>query len=100
MTVDFPRWTYDKEMPDIGQRQSSEALARYTIVDGDPLSAVTTTDYRMCLQRQDTKIEHHSTGSLSCDATHFIVDMQLRLFENDIQVFERSWHERIKRDMV
>ncbi len=100
MTVDFPRWTYAKEMPDIGQTQSSEAFARYTIMEGEPLSAKMTTDYRVTMHRKDATIVHHSTGALSCDATHFIVDMELKLYENGKQVFERKWHERIKRDMV
>ena len=52
------------------------------------------------MKRKDAAIVHHSKGSLSCDATHFIIDMELELFEDGAKVFSRTWHERIKRDMV
>ena len=100
MVVDFPRWTYSKEMPDIGQTQKSIAHARYEITDGDPLSALTDTDYFVEMKRRDATITHRSHGTLTCDATHFIVKMELKIEENGVQVFERQWHERIKRDMV
>jgi hypothetical protein len=32
--VDFPRWTYSKTMPDIGQTQSSAGLVRHEIAGG------------------------------------------------------------------
>jgi uncharacterized protein len=100
MTVDFPRWTYKKEMTDIDQIQTSRASARYEITDADPLSAVCITDYFVEMQRSDTTITHHSTGRLSCDATHFIVDMTLDVGENGTSIFKREWHERIVRDHV
>jgi uncharacterized protein len=100
MVVDFPRWTYKREFPEFGQTQISEALARYTITDGDPLSAKSETDYRVELHREDAEIVHHSTGRLTCDKTHFIVEMKVRLFEDNEEIFARDWHERIKRDMV
>jgi len=39
MQVDFPRWTYRKEMPVIRQIHTSGGSAVYEITDGDPLSA-------------------------------------------------------------
>jgi putative CocE/NonD family hydrolase len=100
MQVDFPRWTYQTEMPDIGQTHGSAGSVIYEITDGDPLSATMTTDYKATVIRADTMITHHSTGTLTCDATHFTVAMQLRVYERDEQVFARDWHERIPRDMV
>lgn len=100
MTVDFPRWTGWKEMHDIGQTQKSSAHARYEIVDGDPLSAMLTTEYSVEIIRPDATILHRSTGHLSCDATDFIVEITLNISENGNTVFERQWHERIARDMV
>jgi predicted acyl esterase len=100
IAVDFPRWNYAMEMTDIGQTQISKGTCRHLITDGDPLSARTETDNRVEIRRPDTTIVHHSTGSLSCDATHFIVEMKLRVSENGTEVFARDWHERIPRDMV
>ncbi len=100
MTVDFPRWTYCKEMPDIGQIQKSIASAHYTITDGMPLSAKVETDYLVELKRQDAKVTHHSKGSLTCDASHFTIEMTVEILENGTTVFTRQWHEKIARDMV
>jgi hypothetical protein len=100
ITVDFPRWTGATEMIDIGQTFTSQGYARYIIEEGDPLSARVETDYRVSLKRPDTTISHHSTGVLTCDATHFRVEAQLDVFENDSKVFSRSWDERIKRDFI
>lgn len=100
MTVDFPRWTYAKHMHDINQTQRSSAFARYEIIDGDPLSATLITEYDVEMVRPDATISHRSTGRMTCDATHFIVEMDLRIGENGKTVFERQWHERIARDMV
>ena len=100
MTVDFPRWTYVKEMPDISQTHASTGMARYEITDGDPLSARVVTENKVEIRRPDATITHRSSGSMSCDATHFTIDMDLVLHEDGKQVFARSWHERIPRDMV
>lgn len=96
--VDFPRWTYATEMPAIGQTHRGTGLARYRITDGDPLSARCETRYTVEITRADTTIRHESEGSLTCDATHFIVSMCLRITENGKQVFARDWNERIARD--
>ncbi|MDP5360496.1 MAG: hypothetical protein NWR52_10260, partial [Paracoccaceae bacterium] len=100
IVVDFPRWTYAMEMTDIEQTQISTGTCRHEITEGDPLSAATYTDNRVEIRRKDTTILHHSTGSLTCDATHFIVQMQVRLSENGQEVFARDWHDRIPRDMM
>ena len=100
MTVDFPRWTYSKVMEDIAVTQTSEGSARYEIIDGDPLSACLTTEYRVGIERKDTTVGHHSTGRLTCDASHFILESTLTISERGEDIFHRSWHERIPRDML
>ncbi|MEZ5913561.1 MAG: CocE/NonD family hydrolase C-terminal non-catalytic domain-containing protein [Paracoccaceae bacterium] len=100
MEVDFPRWTYCHEMPDIGQTVTSDALARYRITDGDPLSAECETEANVVIERSDGAFGHHSTGRLSCDATHFRVEMTLRITENGAEIFQRRWDQRIARDHV
>ncbi|WP_373504102.1 CocE/NonD family hydrolase [Aestuariivirga sp.] len=100
IVVDFPRWTGSRTMTDIEQTHTTSGLSRYTITEGDPLSARTDTEFRIEIKRKDATLLHHSTGSLTCDAKYFHVDMTLRLEENGVPVFEREWHERIRRDMV
>jgi uncharacterized protein len=100
MVVDFPRWTYSKTMPDIDQTQTSVGIVRYEITDGDPTSAAMTTDYRSETVFPNVTIHHHSTGRLSCTATHFRVQMTLEVREGDALIFEHAWDEEIARDMV
>ena len=100
MVVDFPRWTYSKTMPDIGQTQASVGLVRYEITDGDPVSAAMTTDYQLTTTFPEATIHHHSTGRLSCTATHFRVQQTLAVHDGDTLIFKREWDEEIARDMV
>ena len=100
LTVDFPRWTHESEMHDIAQTHRSEGFVRHQVIDGDPLSASMTTEYKVEIRRPDATITHHSWGTMSSDATDFIIEMNLVLGQDGEQVFERRWHERIPRDMV
>ena len=100
MTVDFPRWTYETHMPDIATTARSAGHARYIITDGNPLSARTEVGYSVDIERSGTKATHISQGVLTCDATHFRLQTELTVLENDIQIFHRTWDERIARDMV
>ena len=100
ITVDYPRWNAATEMPDIEQTHVSSGICRHEITDGDPLSALTFTESRVEIRRTDSTIEHHSIGTLTCDAKDFIVRMQLRISENGTEIFARDWDERIPRDMV
>ncbi len=100
IVVDFPRWTGSRTLEDIGQTHVTSGLSRYTIREGDPLSARTDTEFRIEFQRKDATVVHHSKGSLTCDRTHFHVSMEVTLQENGRTVFERSWKKRIRRDMV
>jgi uncharacterized protein len=100
MTVDFPRWTYETHMSDIATTARSAGHARYIITDGDPLSARTEVGYRVEIERSGTKATHISSGVLTCDTTHFRLQTDLTVLENDVQIFHRTWDERIARDMV
>ena len=100
ITVDFPRWVSETEMTDIDQTFTSRGFARYTIREGDPLSARIDTDYRVSLKRTDVTATHHSTGTMTCDATHFRIEVNVEVYENETKVFSRRWDERIKRDFM
>jgi len=100
ITVYFPRWTSHTELSDIGQTVDAQGLCRYTIVEGDPLSSTIETDYRVSLKRRDTAVTHHSIGRMTCDATHFRVEVTLDIYEKDKKIFTRNWDQRIKRDFM
>ena len=87
-------------MPAIAQTHRGTGLSRYSITDGDPLSARCETRFTVRIERPDAVITHESEGSLTCDATHFTVQMHLRITENGAEVFARDWNERIPRDHI
>jgi putative CocE/NonD family hydrolase len=98
ITVDFPRWTYDLEMPDIGIRQRSHGHARYVITDGDPLSATMETEYRVEQIRADGVFVHESRGRMTCTATHFQIAAETVILDNGQEIARRTWQEEIARD--
>jgi predicted acyl esterase len=98
MTVDFPRWTYAKDMTDIGQSHSSSGSVVFHITDGDPLSAETRTDYQSDITRGGVRHWHHSTGRMTCDATHFIIEIDVAAGEDDREIARKVWRDRIPRD--
>jgi uncharacterized protein len=100
ITIDFPRWTYDHEMPDIGIRQRSSGHARYRVTEGDPLSAETTTAYRVEQIRADGVFVHESSGRMTCDATHFHIGAEVVILENGTEIHRRTWAESIPRDHI
>ena len=100
MTVDFPRWTYTCEMPDIATTTTSHGYARFHITDGDPLSAETVCEYHVTLKRPEVTASHHSLTRMTCDASHFHLTTELQVHENGHEIAARSWHRSIKRDFV
>lgn len=98
ITVDFPRWCYDHEFPDIGIRQASEGHARYEIIEGDPLSAVMETAYRVAQTRADGVFTHESRSRMTCDARSFHIWAETVITENGQQIARKEWHEEIARD--
>ena len=100
MTVDFPRWTYECEMPDIATTTTSHGYARFHITDGDPLSAETICEYHVTLKRPEVKASHHSLTRMTCDASHFHLTTDLQVYEDDLEIFARHWQRSIPRDFI
>jgi hypothetical protein len=98
--VDFPRWTYDYEFPDIGIRQSSNGHARYEITEGDPLSAEMSLAYRVDQIRSDGTFTHESRARMTCDMTHFHLTAETVITENGTEIRRRSWQKAIPRDHI
>ncbi len=75
-------------------------LERYTIVDGDPLSALITRTSSQRLERGDWRIAVHTEASLSATPEDFLVTSAIDAFEADVRVFTRRRSVRIPRDGV
>ena len=76
------------------------ARDRFTIVEGDPLSAEMASERHVTLARGDRRAEIRTHSAMSCDATHFHLRDTLQAFEGDERIFERTWERSIPRDHV
>jgi hypothetical protein len=100
ITVDFPRWCYDHEFPDIGIRQASEGHARYVITDGDPLTATVETSYKVVQTRKDGVFVHISSSRMTCDESHFHYWAETVIHENGKEIARKAWSQEIPRDHI
>lgn len=96
--VDFPRWCYDHEFPDIGIRQASDGHVRYEITEGDPLSAAMETSYRVIQSRADGVFTHDSRSQMTCDEKAFRIWAETVIHENGVEIARQEWREEIPRD--
>ena len=99
-TVDFPRWTYRLEMPDIATTTTSEGYARFHLTGDDPLTAETVCEYTVTLTRPEVTAGHHSWTRMTCDATHFHLETRLEVSENGQEIFRRHWQKSFLRDYI
>lgn len=76
------------------------ARDRFTIVEGDPLSAEMASERQVTLARGDRRAEIRTHSAMSCDATHFHLRDTIQAFEGDERIVERTWERSIPRDHV
>jgi putative CocE/NonD family hydrolase len=80
---------------------SSTSESDYYIHPDDPMSA------RLLFRATDTyarekelEVRIESFHEVTCDEDDFIIDVSLRAYDFDKEVYAREWHERIPRDGV
>ena len=71
---------------------------RYTITEGDPLSAHVQCLRTSVLQRGAWSVRIETDSVMTADATHFLITNALEAFEGETRVFAKSWRARIPRD--
>lgn len=88
------RSRYD-EIDLVAEARSTE---RYRIVEDDPLSCSAEVTWQWFFERGDWRIRTEMRTKVECDRRNFIVTARLAAFEGDVQVFERDFEERIRRN--
>jgi putative CocE/NonD family hydrolase len=73
-------------------------VTRYSIVEGDPLSAAVDCDVEVGLERDDWRIRVEVSAEMRCDLESFSVRTRLRAFEDDVPVFEDDRSSMFPRD--
>ena len=80
-----------------GLTYGSNNSQKYTIVEGDPLSACIEYQSGFSFLRDGWDIRTESELITTCDASNFILKGRIAGFENDQQVFVRNWDVKIPR---
>ena len=72
---------------------------KYSITEGDPLSASAEFNREMSSGRGDWQVKVQTRSTWTCDLTHYHLTSELEAFEDDERVFERTWRSSIPRDI-
>ena len=84
-----------------GWTHSTKLDYQYHIHPDDPTSAwvdLTATDTYSRQGQLDARIEAHQ--KMTCDETHFIVEVSLDVFNDGARLYSRQWNKRIARDGI
>jgi hypothetical protein len=72
----------------------------FTIVEGDPLSAVARSTRTSVRRRGDWSVRIETDSRLSGDAESFHVTNAIDAYEGNVRVWARTWTQKIARDGV
>ena len=86
-----------KEFTDHGLITDAVKWERYTITDGDPLSATCDIGWTHGLARGNWSAETRTTTRLSSDTKHYHLTAKVTATEAGEEVFTKSWHKKIER---
>jgi hypothetical protein len=87
-------------LADIGTTMSGGSDWYMSITEGDPNSSVWKLEWFSHLQRAGWDTTLRSTLELSSTAEEFRIKESIHALEGDRTVFERSWDNKIKRDLM
>lgn len=90
----------EDEMPGHGLRTRHLHQTRYDIALDDPLAARARSLHTCWMSRGEWSIRTESESQWWCDATHFHVQAEVRAFEDEQLMNERSWQRSIPRDLM
>lgn len=82
-----------------GLEYADRDLDQFSIVEGDPLSAVARCERMIHLKRGEWDVRVETTSELTSDATHFKVWNELSGYEGGERVFHKTWEKVIPREL-
>ena len=75
----------------------SSNTQRYTITEGDPLSAEIYYQATFSFAREKWDVQTNSELTVTCDAENFYLKGKIEAFEDEHRVFDREWDLKIRR---
>ncbi|MET9624150.1 CocE/NonD family hydrolase [Streptomyces sp. NPDC006464] len=93
-----PRYGGTRVYPD-GLEFTEDARETYTIVEDDPLSAHSRSDWSIRLHRPESawNVTIETRSEIGCDADAFLTSNEVVCKDGDEVVFHRTWEKRIPR---
>jgi predicted acyl esterase len=85
---------------DINLEASTEALERYTVIEGDPGSQKVEISWTIRFARGDWEVRTITRTTLTCDTRSFFLAAELTAFLNGTVIYEQSWRREISRQLV
>ncbi len=82
-----------------GIETGGESDWKYSITEGDPLSASAEFNRTMLSGNGDWQVAVKTKSTWTCDLTHYHLTSQLEAFEGEERVFEKTWRSSIPRDI-
>lgn len=90
--------SYERLVEDGLKIRYSDSLDRFTIREGDPLSARVDSKRKIAPSRGDWRVAVGTRSSMAADRTHFHIIDTVEVFEGDERIFVENWDRRIPRD--
>jgi hypothetical protein len=84
--------------PATGLTTGSRVCQRFSIKPDDPLSATAEASWTQILQRSAWRVRTETSTRMTSDSEYFHLDAQLKAYEQEALVFERTWTDKIPRD--
>jgi len=84
----------------IDMTEEHHKLERFTITEGDPLSAIAEISHSHSFSRGTWKTRMDTWTRMSATASNFVLEGRLDAFEGENRVLSRNWHVLRPRDQV
>lgn len=90
----------ERKLPENGLVFGSTNNNIYTIKENDPLSAQAQCEWVLKVGRDDWMTTLKSYSDMTCDETMFYLTNTMIAYENEEQIFEKTWKKEIPRDFI
>jgi hypothetical protein len=90
----------ERRLPDNGLEYGSINENTYTIKENDPLSARVRCDWELKVGRGDWQTKLVSRSDMSSDESTFYLINTMTAYENNKEIFKKTWNTEVPRDHV
>ncbi|WP_138418786.1 CocE/NonD family hydrolase [Aquibacillus sediminis] len=89
-----------RKLPSNGLEYGSINKNTFAIAENDPLAARVTCEWELTVGRDDWQTKLETYSDMTSDETNFYIVNTVTAYENEKQVFTKTWKKEIRRDFV